>query len=125
MKARYANVREYFSIRAEGLKQKTSAEWLDILEKADVPAGRVHSIDTLPDDEHLADVGFFRKVEHPVEGTKFELNNPNKFSAGLRNEQTVAPYLGGESVEILAELGYAEVEIDDMVTSKVTIDGRR
>ena len=66
MKARYANVREYFSIRGEGLKQKTSAEWLDILEKADVPAGRVHSIDTLPGDEHLADVGLFRKVEHPV-----------------------------------------------------------
>jgi crotonobetainyl-CoA:carnitine CoA-transferase CaiB-like acyl-CoA transferase len=86
VKARYANVREYFSIRAEGLKQKTSTEWLDLLEKADVPAGMVHSIDTLPQDEHLADVGLFRKVEHPVEGTKYELNNPNKFSAGLRNE---------------------------------------
>ena len=67
----------------------------------------------------------FRKVEHPVEGTKYELNNPNKFSAGLRNEQTVAPYLGGESVEILAEIGYPQAEIDDMVTSKITVDGRR
>jgi crotonobetainyl-CoA:carnitine CoA-transferase CaiB-like acyl-CoA transferase len=125
VKARYANVREYFSIRAEGLKQKTSAEWLDILEKADVPAGMVHSIDTLPQDEHLADVSFFRKVEHPVEGTKYELNNPNKFSAGLRNEQTVAPYLGGDSIAILSELGYAQAEIDEMVQSKITIDGRR
>ena len=125
VKSRYANVREYFSIRAEGLRQKTTAEWLDILEKADVPAGPVHSIETLTEDEHLADVGFFRRVEHPVEGTKIELGNPNKFSAGLREDQTVAPYLGGESVAILSELGYAELEIEDMLEAKVTIDGRR
>ena len=125
VKARYAHVREYFSIRAQGLKQKTSAEWLDILEKADVPAGRVHSIDTLTQDEHLHDVGFFRKVEHPQEGTKYELNNPNRFSAGLRDEQTVAPNLGADSVAILSELGYAKAEIDEMVSSKITIDGRR
>jgi crotonobetainyl-CoA:carnitine CoA-transferase CaiB-like acyl-CoA transferase len=43
----------------------------------------------------------------------------------LRNEQTVAPYLGGDSVAILSELGYAPAEIDDMVTSKTTVDGRR
>ena len=56
---------------------------------------------------------------------KYELNNPNKFSGGLRNEQTVAPYLGGDSVAILSELGYAQAEIDEMVKSKITIDGRR
>jgi crotonobetainyl-CoA:carnitine CoA-transferase CaiB-like acyl-CoA transferase len=124
VKARYANVREYFSIRADGLKEKTSAEWLSILEKADVPAGLVHSVDTLIGDEHLADVGFFRKVEHPVEGTKYEINNPNKFSAGLRNEQSVAPYLGSDSVAILSELGYVQDDIDEMVKLKITIDGR-
>jgi len=125
VKARYANVREYFSIRAEGLKRKTSAEWLDILEKADVPAGQVHSVDTLISDGHLEDVGFFEKVEHPVEGTKFELRNPNRFSAGLRREQTVAPYLGGESVEVLSEIGYTKAEVDEMLAQKLTVDGRR
>ena len=125
VKSRYANVKEYFAIRREGLKQKTSAEWLEILEKADVPAGRVHSLDTLIEDEHLGDVGFFRTIDHPVEGAKIEINNPNKFSAGLRDEQTPAPYLGGESVAILAELGYAEREIEDMIDAKATADGRR
>jgi crotonobetainyl-CoA:carnitine CoA-transferase CaiB-like acyl-CoA transferase len=82
VKARYANIREYFSIRAEGLKQKTTAEWLDILERADVPAGPVHSIDTLTGDEHLADVGFFRKVEHPVEGPNTSSTIPISFPQG-------------------------------------------
>ena len=54
------------------------------MEEADVPAGRVHTMESLVEDEHLADVGFFRKIEHPTEGAKIELNNPNKFSEGLR-----------------------------------------
>ncbi len=125
VKTRYAHVREYFTIRAEGLRGKTTAEWLDILEKADVPAGRVHDLETLVEDEHLADVGLFRTIEHPTEGPKIELNNPNKFSAGLREEQTTAPFLGGDSVEILSEIGYAPNEIDELVKAKATIDGRR
>jgi crotonobetainyl-CoA:carnitine CoA-transferase CaiB-like acyl-CoA transferase len=125
VKARYANVREYFSIRREGLRQKTTAEWLEIFEASDVPAGQVHTMESLIDDGHLADVGLFRRIEHPSEGAKIELNNPNKFSAGLREDQSTAPFLGGQSVEILAELGYGAAEIDAMVKAKTTIDGRR
>jgi len=125
VKARYANVKEYFSIRREGLKQKTTAEWLAIFEETDVPAGQVHTMESLIEDGHLADVGMLRRIEHPSEGTKIELNNPNKFSAGLREKQTPAPLLGGESVEILGELGYDKSEIDAMVAAKATIDGRR
>jgi crotonobetainyl-CoA:carnitine CoA-transferase CaiB-like acyl-CoA transferase len=125
VKARYANVKEYFSIRREGLRQKTTAEWLEIFERSDVPAGQVHTMESLVEDGHLADVGLFRRIEHPSEGTKIELNNPNKFSAGLREGQSTAPFLGGQSVEILAELGYGAPEIDAMVKAKATIDGRR
>jgi len=124
VKARYANVRDYFSIRAEGLKQKTSAEWMEILEAADVPAGPAHTIESLLDDEHLADVGFFRRIDHPVEGPKIELNNPNRFSAGLREDQTPAPSLGQDSVAILSELGYGQGEIDAMIGAGATADGR-
>jgi crotonobetainyl-CoA:carnitine CoA-transferase CaiB-like acyl-CoA transferase len=125
VKARYANVREYFSVRQDGLRHKPTEEWLRILEEADVPAGRVHTMESLVEDEHLADVGFFRKINHPSEGTKIELNNPNKFSAGLREDQTTAPLLGGQSIEILQELGYDAAEIDSMVEAKTTLDGRR
>ena len=83
VKARYANVREYFHLRRERLRNKPTEEWLKIFEKADVPAGRVHTMESLTADEHLAEVGFFRKIDHPTEGAKIELNNPNKFSAGL------------------------------------------
>jgi crotonobetainyl-CoA:carnitine CoA-transferase CaiB-like acyl-CoA transferase len=123
VKARLANVRAYFGVRAEGLRTRTTAEWLDILEKADVPAGRVHTLESLVDDEHLADVGFFRNMEHPVEGEIVDLAFPNRFSDGGRDDVRPAPLLGGDSVEILREIGYSGEEIDRLVKSKVTIDG--
>jgi crotonobetainyl-CoA:carnitine CoA-transferase CaiB-like acyl-CoA transferase len=95
-----------------------------VLEKADVPAGRVHTIESLAADEHLADVGFFRKVEHPVEGEIIDLAFPNRFSAGGRQDFRPAPLMGGDSVEILREIGYRNEEIDELVRSRVTTDGR-
>jgi crotonobetainyl-CoA:carnitine CoA-transferase CaiB-like acyl-CoA transferase len=124
VKARLANVRAYFEMRAQGLRTRTTAEWLDILEKADVPAGRVHTIESLTADEHLDEVGFFRTVEHPVEGEIIDLAFPNRFSAGGREDFKPAPLMGGDSVEILREIGYSTGEIDQLVKSRVTIDGR-
>ena len=95
------------------------------MEDADVPAGRVHTMESLVEDAHLADVGFFRKIEHPTEGVKIEMNNPNKFSEGLRPSQTTAPFLGGQSIDILIELGYGDAEIEAMVEAETTLDGRR
>jgi crotonobetainyl-CoA:carnitine CoA-transferase CaiB-like acyl-CoA transferase len=124
VKARLANVRAYFEVRAAGLRMRTTQEWLDVLEKADVPAGRVHTIESLTADEHLADVGFFRKVEHPVEGEIVDLAFANRFSAGGREDFRPAPLMGGNSVEILREIGYRNEEIDELVRSRVTIDRR-
>jgi crotonobetainyl-CoA:carnitine CoA-transferase CaiB-like acyl-CoA transferase len=124
VKTRLANVRAYFEVRAEGLRARTTAQWLDILEQADVPAGRVHTIESLAADEHLADVGFFRKVDHPVEGEIVDLAFPNRFSSGGREDFRPAPRMGGDSVEILREIGYGNEDVDALVRSGVTIDGR-
>jgi crotonobetainyl-CoA:carnitine CoA-transferase CaiB-like acyl-CoA transferase len=125
VKARLANVRDYFDVRAAGFHTRTTDEWIEILSEADVPAGRMHTLDSLVADEHLADVGFFREVDHPVEGRVVDMKFPNRFSSGGREDYRAPPLMGGDSVAILREIGYGSDEVDDMVSSKVTIDGRR
>jgi crotonobetainyl-CoA:carnitine CoA-transferase CaiB-like acyl-CoA transferase len=125
VRARLANVRDYFDVRADGFRTKTTAEWVEILAKADIPAGAMHTLESLVEDEHLADAEFFREIDHPVEGRIVDMEFPNRFSAGGRTECLPAPLKGGDSIAILREIGYGDDAIDEMVKSRATIDGRR
>ena len=121
--ARFANVKEYFEIRFEALKAKTTGEWVEIFDRADIPAMPYHTLDSLLEDPHLADVGFFELKDHPTEGRTRNMRLPNKWSTGVRREWNPAPKLGQQSVEILRELGCTEEEIAAMIAEGATLDG--
>jgi crotonobetainyl-CoA:carnitine CoA-transferase CaiB-like acyl-CoA transferase len=122
--ARFRNTAEYFSIRAEGLRRKTTAEWIEILDRADVPAMPFQTLEQLMDDPHLADVGFFQRIDHPTEGPIWNMALPNRISGGARRDFRPAPKIGQDSVALLRELGYSETEINSMIASGATVDGR-
>ena len=122
--ARFRNVSEYFRIRAEALREKTTAEWLEIFDRNDVPAMPYHTLDSLMEDPHLKEVGLFETIEHPTEGRVVNIALPNKLSKGARRDLNPAPKIGQHSVEILREVGYSEDEVQRMVAGKVTVDGR-
>jgi crotonobetainyl-CoA:carnitine CoA-transferase CaiB-like acyl-CoA transferase len=122
--ARFRNVGEYFRIRGEALKEKTTAEWLGIFDACDVPAMPYHTLDSLLEDPHLQDVGFFTRVEHPTEGPVLNISLPNKLSRGARSDFTPAPKIGQDSVAVLREAGFSDDAIGKMVAEGVTIDGR-
>ncbi len=122
--ARFKNTTEYFRIRAEGLLQKTTAEWLEIFDATDVPAMPFQTLDDLMQDPHLKDIGFFSRIEHPTEGRIWNMRLPNKLSGGARRDFRAAPKIGEHSIEILREAGYGDAAIEAMVASKATVDGR-
>ena len=122
--ARFRNVGEYFRIRADALKEKTTAEWVEIFDGLDVPAMPYHTLDSLMQDPHLKEVGFFETIEHPTEGRIVNMRLPNKLGGGARRDFRPAPKIGQHSVEILGELGYAADEIDRLISDQVTLDGR-
>ena len=64
-------------------------------------------LESLQQDPHLRDVGFFERVEHPTEGGIWNMRPANKLSGGARSDFTPAPKLGQHTCEILAEAGRA------------------
>ena len=112
--ARFANVRDYFEVRAQSLRSKTTAEWLELLERADVPCMPYHSFESLLDDPHLREVGMFERVAHPTEGTIWNIALPNRLASGARSDYLPAPKLGQHTREVLGEAGLSEKEIEDL-----------
>jgi len=123
VQARFANVAEYFRLRSEALKTRTTAEWMEVFDRTDVPAMAYNTLDDLFEDPHLQEIGFFETREHPTEGKVRNIRMPNKWSSGVRREWNPAPKLGQDSVAILRELGYARAEIERMVANGATLDG--
>lgn len=122
--ARFKNTAEYFAIRAAGLKQKTTAEWIEIFDHTDVPAMPFQTLDAVMEDPHLKDIGFFELIDHPTEGKVWNMALPNKVSGGARSDFRPAPKIGQDSVDILREVGFAEAEIEALLASGAALDGR-
>ncbi len=120
--SRTAHAAEYFEVRAQGLAQKTTAEWLVIFAEKDVPAARYNSIDDLLEDPHLTDVGFYTEADHPSEGRILNTKVPNTFSGGMRTETKPAPRLGEQSRQILTELGYSADAIAELIETGAAIE---
>jgi crotonobetainyl-CoA:carnitine CoA-transferase CaiB-like acyl-CoA transferase len=121
--ARFKNTADYFAIRAEGLRQKTTAEWIDIFDRTDVPAMPFQTLEQIMEDPHLKDIGFFETLEHPTEGKIINMKLPNKLSRGARKDFRHAPKIGQQSVEILHEAGFSDEDIVGLIQSGATVDG--
>jgi len=123
--ARFRNTSEYFRIRAEGLKQRTTAEWMTLFDRNDVPAMPYQTLEDLIADPHLRESGFFQQIKHPTEGAIWNLALPNTLSRGVRSDFQPAPRLGEHSMEILDEAGYTPAEQAALVAAGATVDGRQ
>jgi len=118
--ARSKHIDALYAIVAESMQARTTAEWLALLEAADIPCGPMNTPDDLFDDAHLQAVGMFPEADHPTEGCIRHIKVPVKFSktpGGLRRH---AERLGGSSAEVLRELGYTQEQIAALEKHGVT-----
>lgn len=89
---------------ASVLAERATAEWLSLLQSADIPACRVNSVDDLFTDPHLAAVNFFSVEEHPSEGAVRVARSPLVFSRTPLTQQRLAPTLDQHGEEIRTHL---------------------
>ena len=112
--ARAAHSAEYFQIRADALSRRTSAEWLALLEAADIPCMRYNTLDTLAQDPQIIASGLLRRIDHPTEGGMWDLQDTTHLSGYVPGEREPAPRLGQHGEEILREAGYSAAAIEDL-----------
>ncbi len=110
---------EVYKITDAALAERTSAEWLQLLAQADIPASPVHSIDSLLADPHLNDVDFFQIEEHPTEGKVRSMRTSMRFSATPAMNRRPTPHIGEHSVDLLREAGLSETEIGKLLADGV------
>ncbi len=108
---------EAYAFVAEELKKRTTAEWLEALERGDIPVQRMNSVADIVADPHLAAIGFFRTREHPSEGRIHSMAVPSEWSASPPEYRRHAPRLGEHTREVLREAGLSEPEIQAMIDS--------
>jgi crotonobetainyl-CoA:carnitine CoA-transferase CaiB-like acyl-CoA transferase len=116
--SRTKNSEAYYLLRSKSLANKTSAEWIVIFEKHDIPCMRYNSLEDLMIDPHLQEVGFIFEAEHPSEGMIKQLGLTNQFSGGVRTEFLPAPRLGENTLEVMQEFGFTTEEIETAVEQK-------
>jgi crotonobetainyl-CoA:carnitine CoA-transferase CaiB-like acyl-CoA transferase len=116
---RTQNIDALYEILEEIVAERTTAEWLALLEKADVPSMPVHSLESLLHDPHLADVGFFKIHEHPTEQRLRGMSAPSKWSVTQPGPTRPAPALGEHTCSVMDEMGYTPHEIETLVKQGV------
>lgn len=108
---RTQHVDALYGFVAEQLRLRTTAEWLDALEKADIPCMPMHTPDSIVEDPHLRAVGFFQPVEHPSEGRLLSMAVPSTWSRTQPEPGRPTPRLGEHTEEVLRELGYDDTSV--------------
>jgi crotonobetainyl-CoA:carnitine CoA-transferase CaiB-like acyl-CoA transferase len=115
--ARSQNYDRAYAFVAEELKKRSTAEWLEALERADIPVQRMNSIEDIVADPHLAATGYFRSIEHPTEGRIRSMAVPSEWSESPPEYRRHAPRLGEHTREVLGEAGFSAAQIDALIGS--------
>ena len=112
---------ELYQILGALLKHRTTAEWLEMFDKADIPAMPVRTLEELLDDPHLQATGFFTEREHPTEGPITTFASPLDFEKTKVEFRRHAPRVGDDGEEVLREAGVSEKDIERLKDEGILI----
>jgi crotonobetainyl-CoA:carnitine CoA-transferase CaiB-like acyl-CoA transferase len=95
-------------------RQKTSAEWIRILNDAGVPCGPIYRVDQAFADPQVRHLEMAQPVRSAVLGDLTILGHPVSHGERRLPIRTAAPELGQDNEEILTSIGYTKEQIADL-----------
>lgn len=98
----------------EILKEKSTSEWLELLEAEDVPCAPVLTRREMIKHPQILANGIVVENDHPVSGRLRHARTPARFSLTEPEQRHGAPLLGEQTREILQEHGFSAEEIEEL-----------
>ncbi|MGA7809922.1 CaiB/BaiF CoA transferase family protein [Bradyrhizobium sp.] len=117
---RAVNIDMVYGELARIFETRTTAEWTELLTRADVPVMAMHDLQGMLEDPHLNATDFFPVVDHPSEGAIRNMKVAATWSDTPAEPVRLAPRLNEHGEEILREAGFSTDEIAIMVRDGVT-----
>jgi len=121
--ARMRHLPELEAALTPHFERRGSADWLERLEAAGVPAGPVLNVAQMHEDPQTLARAMVVEVEHSRVGPMRTLGLPVKFSATPGAVARGAPTLGEHTREVLGEHGYEGAEIDALIEAGAVAAG--
>ena len=109
---------EIFAKTRQRLKDRTTAEWLELFRANDIWSGPVYGYMDLIDDPQVKHNGTFITYNHSTEGEVMTPGFPIRFSRTPSAVARGAPLAGEHTREILSEIGFSDNDIARLITSK-------
>ncbi|RDK09229.1 CaiB/BaiF CoA transferase family protein [Cupriavidus lacunae] len=114
--ARTRHIETLYELTGEIVQGHSTAYWVALCERLQIPVARINALDDLPADPHLAATGFFETVEDPAMGTLRFPGAPVRFN-GQRAPLGIPPRLGEHTGAVLAQAGLSAEEIAQLQQS--------
>jgi crotonobetainyl-CoA:carnitine CoA-transferase CaiB-like acyl-CoA transferase len=121
--ARTKNVALYYQFLEDEFAKRPAAEWVALLEEAEIPVQRIIPMDELFDDPHLTDVGFFKEVHQPGDGKLRIPGFPADFSMTPAQTCVGVPTLGEHTFELLRAAGWSREAVEELLASGAAVSG--
>ena len=116
---RQENIDARLTLTQEALRTRTTADWLERLEAADVPCAPVLTRNDMIRHPQIVENGIVIEYQHERAGRLRQARPAARFSETQVERFAGAPVLGFNTAEVLAEAGYAEAEIADLAAAGV------
>ena len=113
--SRHENIDARLELTQNVLKMRTTEDWLKILNEYDVPCAPVLTRKEVIRNEQVLANDIVEIIDHPIAGKIRQSKIAAKFSLSEKTTNLGAPTHGEHTKEILGELGYSDLEIEDLV----------
>ncbi len=100
-------------------KGRTSAAWIEALNKAGVPSGPIYRMNEVFDDPQVKHLGITRTVKHPVLGDVEVIGQAIELSRTPWSIRSATPEAGEHTDAVLGELGFGAADIAALREKKV------